>query len=259
MNQWLNDNVKCHCPGLSGYLKRVEAAFAQAKTDHIAVLALSFATDEIDACGTIHDFMGIMTELHTTFASETKFLPDLALGYNPDEQGKLDEIFDAGWFRGIDICNYSGVYSMAELKKICRKAHDSKLICKAHVGEFGGADDVMRYAEELELNQIQHGVAAADSPQIMKWLARHKTQLNVCPTSNIMLKNSDSYKTHQIRTLFDNGVPVTVNSDDLLIFNSTVSQEYFHLFNAGRMTAEELNIVREIGLSSIHAATSTVS
>ena len=29
MNQWLNDNVKCHCPGFAGYLKRIEAAFAR--------------------------------------------------------------------------------------------------------------------------------------------------------------------------------------------------------------------------------------
>lgn len=188
MNQWLNDNVKCHCPGHLGYLKRVEAAFAQARTDNIAALALSFAIDEIDACGTIDEFIRIMTALQVTFAPDTKFLPDLALGYVPSEQNRLDEIFNAGWFKGIDICNYSNVYSLNELKNICRKAQDSKLTLKAHIGEFGGAEDVMRYAEELELNQIQHGIAAADSQQIMKWLAKHKIQLNVCPTSNIMLK-----------------------------------------------------------------------
>jgi adenosine deaminase len=89
----------------------------------------------------------------------------------------------------------------------------------------------------------------ADSPQIMGWLARNRIQLNVCPTSNVMLKNSESYKSHQIRKIFDYGVPVTINSDDLMVFNATVSQEYLNLFNAGLMTAEELNIIRETGLN----------
>ncbi|GKX67599.1 adenosine deaminase [Inconstantimicrobium mannanitabidum] len=252
MNQWLNDNVKCYCPGFSGYLKRVEAAFVQAKNDNIAVLALSFAIDEIDACGTIDNFISIMDGLHKKFAPETEFLPDLAVGYEPGEQSKLDEIFSANWFRGIDICNYSRCYSMNELKKICQKSRDSKLILKAHIGEFGGADDVMRYAEELELNQIQHGIAAANSPQIMKWLAKHKIQLNVCPTSNIMLRNSLNYQSHQIRKLFDFGVPVTINSDDLIIFNATVSQEYLNLYNAGLMTADELNTIRLTGLNEVN-------
>lgn len=103
MNQWLNDNVKIHCPGFSGYLKRVEAAFVQARTDNIAVLALSFATDEINACGTIDNFISIMDGLHKKFAPQTEFLPDLALGYNPDEQNKLDDILSANWFRGIEF------------------------------------------------------------------------------------------------------------------------------------------------------------
>lgn len=42
MQNWFNSNIKIHDNGKEGYLKRVEAAFAQAKEDHIAVLALSF-------------------------------------------------------------------------------------------------------------------------------------------------------------------------------------------------------------------------
>ena len=41
------------------------------------------------------------------------------------------------------------------------------------------------------------------------------------------------------------------NIDDLLIFNATASQEYLNLYNAGLMTADELNTIRETGLSSI--------
>ena len=251
MNRWLNDHVKIHCPGVSGYLKRVEAAFAQAKHDHIKILAMSYGADEIDSLGTMDDFAAVMNGLRECFAPDMDFYPDLALGNAQDvaaEQSRLDELFAAGWFKGIDICNYSNHYTFQELKSICRKARASGLTLKAHIGEFGGPDEVMRYAEELALDEIQHGVSAADSPQIMRWLARNCIQLNVCPTSNVMLKNSEGYASHQIRKLFDFGVPVTINTDDLMIFNATVSQEYLNLFNAGLMAAEELNLIRETGL-----------
>jgi adenosine deaminase len=102
-----------------------------------------------------------MNGLHSRFAPDTAFYPELALGDKQDKdagQSRIDEIFASDWFKGIDICNYSNLYTLQELKSICRKAHDSGLILKAHIGEFGKSDDVMRYAEELELDEIQHGI-----------------------------------------------------------------------------------------------------
>lgn len=82
----------------------------------------------------------------------------------------------------------------------------------------------------------------------MSWLSAHHIQLNVCPTSNIMLGVAENYGSHPIRKLYDCGVPVTINTDDLLIFNQSVSQEYMNLYQAGLMTTEELNEIRMRGL-----------
>jgi adenosine deaminase len=41
---------------------------------------------------------------------------------------------------------------------------------------------------------------------------------------------------------------VTVNTDDLLIFNQSVSQEFWNLNHAALMTAEELDEIRLTGL-----------
>ena len=248
MQEWFNDNIKVHFPDKNGYIQRVAAAFAQAKEDNISVLAMSYGVTDVLCLGGLDIFIAVMDGLHKAFAPETKFMPDLFLA-SPNCLSRLDEMLSANWFKGIDIVNYSSIMSMGDMKAVCCKSRGHGLITKAHVGEFGGADDVMRYAEELELDQIQHGIAAASSPQIMNWLAKNKVQLNVCPTSNVLLGNTKSYETHQIRTLFDYGVPVTINTDDLLIFDATVSQEYLNLYNAGLMTAEELNIIREVGLT----------
>lgn len=254
MQKWYSENVKTHCPGLQGHLKRWEAAFAQASNDNITVLALSFATSEIDFVGGMDSFVKILKEYNQQFAPNTTFLPELTFDRACDideEFSKLDEILSYGFFKSVDICCNEFAQPIRNFKKIFRKAKECSLRLKAHVGEFGSADDVMEAVEELELNEVHHGIAAAESNYVMKWLADHKVQLNICPTSNIMLGIVESYAVHPIRKIYDAGIPVTINTDDLLIFNQTVSQEYLNLFKSNLMTAEELNKVRETGLKEL--------
>lgn len=63
-----------------------------------------------------------------------------------------------------------------------------------------------------------------------------------------MLQRVADYKTHPIRTLYDHGVIVTVNSDDVIVFDKGVSEELLLLYNHGVFSAAELNEIRENGL-----------
>jgi hypothetical protein len=103
----------------------------------------------------------------------------------------------------------------------------------AHVGEWGSAQDVARAVEVLELDSVQHGIAAASAPSVMRRLAEQRVTLNVCPTSNVRLGRVEHLGRHPIRTLFDAGVRVTVNTDDALVFGIGVSEEFLGLYRAG--------------------------
>jgi adenosine deaminase len=155
-------------------------------------------------------------------------------------------------FYSIDLYGDELAQPIENFKGIYRKAKEKGLILKAHVGEWGDADSVKRAVSELELNEVQHGISASQSPQVMNWLADNDIQLNICPTSNVMLGRVESIKKHPIRKLFDAGIKVTINSDDVLIFDSSVSGEYMKLFKAGIFNAEELDIIRMNGLTDMH-------
>ncbi|WP_044477983.1 amidohydrolase family protein [Paenibacillus antibioticophila] len=257
MQQWFEENIKVHCQGLQGYLKRIEASFAQAHQDQVTVLSMSFGMGEVDSLGSMEHFMTTINELHQLFAPRTKFYPELALDRADRPEAilnRVEELFSYGWFTSIDICNNELAQPITAFKPVYRCAQSYGVKLRAHVGEFGSADDVMEAVEELELQEVHHGIAAAASPQIMKWLANHLITLHICPTSNVMLKVADSYDKHPIRTLFDHGVPVTINTDDLLIFNQSVSEEYLNLFRSGLMTPEELNLIREYGLNDYNSS-----
>lgn len=70
----------------------------------------------------------------------------------------------------------------------------------------------------------------------------------ICPSSNVMLRVAKSYAEHSIQTLVRNGLLITINTDDLLIFNNSIEQEYQNLYNAGTLTGHELEKIRLQGI-----------
>lgn len=252
MQKWFEDNIKALYPGKKGYLKRVEASFVQAATDNIELLSMSYGIDEITSLGGMENFIKTMDKLHMFFAPNTKFYPELVLSNSKDiecELHKLDEIFSFNWFKSVDWQGNELTRDINSIKPLYKRAKEKGLTLRAHAGEFGNADYIRKCVEELELNEVHHGITSVESNHVMRFLADNKIQLNLCPTSNIMLKRADSYANYQIRKLIDYGISVTINTDDLLIFNSPISQEYLNLYNAKVLTDLELDIIRKTGLN----------
>lgn len=152
-------------------------------------------------------------------------------------------------FYSIDLYGDEMAQPIENFKGIYRRAKREGLRLKAHVGEWGTAGDVRRAVEELELDEVQHGVAAVNDESVMRFLADHHIRLNITPTSNVLLGRVPSMADHPIGRLYRSGIDVTVNSDDILIFDSDVSKEYLRLYEAGCLTAEELDDIRSSGLA----------
>ena len=158
------------------------------------------------------------------------------------------EAIELGVFKSIDLYSFEDACTPEEVKPLFFAAKAAGLKLKAHVGEFGSAEEIRRTVEVLDLDEVQHGITATESVEVMRWLSQNHIQLNVCPTSNVMLRAVPNLATHPIRILFDNGVPVTINTDDLIVFGQSVSEEYLNLFKAGVLSAEELDEIRVASL-----------
>ncbi|MEI7982912.1 MAG: adenosine deaminase [Bacteroidota bacterium] len=229
-----------------------EAAFLQAKADGVTILEASIDS----SYGTVfnispENIVTTLQKVHKQIAPEIIFRPEL--GFIRGQSiltlmAQMEPYLHFDFFKAIDLYDDEFAQPVRNFKEIYRLARTMGLKCKAHVGEFGDADSVKEAVEELELDSVQHGIGAATSPTVMKWLADHKIQLNTCPSSNVRLKRTPSLKAHPIRILFDHGVMVTVNTDDVLVFGDGVSEQYLKLYKSGVFTADELDVIRENGL-----------
>ena len=159
----------------------------------------------------------------------------------------VDEAIACGYFKGIDLIG-SEKYSPEQYSLIFEKAHKSGMICMAHIGEYSDPILVMRYIEALNLDAIMHGITVVNSKEAMKLIRERKITLHLCPTSNVNLGYVESYATHPIKHFIENEINVTINTDDRLIFGSSITDEYIKLYNSGCLSAEELDKIRLDGL-----------
>lgn len=251
MQEWFTTLIKPHCSGIERGILRWEGAFAEAKRNHITRLSMNFVASEIDLLGGMDEFRRIIEGFHQKYCPNTVFEPEITYASfcNVEQEAdKIDEYISNGFFKSIDICGGENVQPFEAYLPLYRKAEQYHLTKRMHVGEIGPAEDVRRAVEVLGLDEVHHGINAATSDAVMRFLADNRIQLNVCPSSNVMLGYAADYKTHPIKILYENGVKVTINTDDLLIFDSSIENEYLLLYRAGVLSAEQLDEIRRNGL-----------
>lgn len=235
----------------------IAATFEQARLDGITVLEIG---EDVWGLGEYFDndidkLVGAFYEAHSSIAPDMELRLQIGISRHcPIDY--LEDCLSHFWgdkrFYSIDLYGDEEAQPIENFANIYRRAKKEGLKLKAHVGEWGSADDVMRAVELLELDEVQHGIAAANNKGVIRFLADNGIRLNITPTSNVMLGRVKSLSEHPIAKLYRGGVEVTINSDDVLIFDSDVSKEYLRLYQAGCLTAEELDSIRRKGLEGIN-------
>jgi adenosine deaminase len=229
-----------------GFEFSIDASLQEATEDGVVRLEMS-----IDAqmhgiyqdCNLLIDFLKRMDEKYPA----VDFKPELGINREWDEETMeawVMPLIECGKFFSVDLYGNEALGEPEVFIRYFKVARQNGMLLKAHAGEYREAEFVRRTVEVLELDEVQHGIAVASSPEIMRWLADRGTPLHICPTSNIVLERVADLRAHPVRYLVDHGVTVTLNSDDIIIFNSTVSEEYLKLHDAEVLTAEELDEIR---------------
>jgi aminodeoxyfutalosine deaminase len=109
-----------------------------------------------------------------------------------------------------------------------------------HAGEVVGPESVWGAIRALAAERIGHGVRSIEDPALVAYLQQHQIPLEICPTSNLCLGVYPSYESHPVRRLWDQGIIITINSDDPPMFNTDLVHEYQVLADHLGFTAAEL-------------------
>jgi adenosine deaminase len=105
-------------------------------------------------------------------------------------------------------------------------AKEAGLLRTPHAGELAGPECVWATLEHLQPSRLQHGVRSIEDPSLLDELHRLQVCLDVCPTSNVRLGVVPTIEEHPIRQLLARGIPVSINADDSLLFETDILHEY---------------------------------
>lgn len=148
---------------------------------------------------------------------------DLHLAY-----AYAEHCIDSGVFQSIDLYGQEANQDLTPFEGLYKKAKKAGLKTKVHIGEFSNAESIK--------NAIQ-------DQYVMDLILERQIQLNICPESNLRLGAISSLKRHPIRKLFDKGIVVTINTDDVLLFHKTNSEQMNDLFRLGIFSKSELEAI----------------
>ena len=94
-----------------------------------------------------------------------------------------------------------------------------------HAGETGSGKNVSDAIELLGAERIGHGVFIKDDPVAYQLVKDRQIVLEMCPTSNVQTKAVPNYQEHPIYQFYQEGIPVTISTDNRTVSDTTMTNE----------------------------------
>ena len=129
-------------------------------------------------------------------------------------------------------------------------AADHGLHLTAHAGESAGPESIWG-ALNLGAERIGHGLTADQDKELMEELATRQIPIEICMTSNLRTRCCMNLHDHPVRRYFDQGLMITLNSDDPAMFGTSLTNEYQLAQTAFTFSDEHL---RELARNSFEAS-----
>lgn len=187
---------------------------------------------------------GVLSGLRRGEASfpsiRTGLLLCFMVGDDDNHAGTLDAArhFHGRGVVGVDMAGPEGLRPLADYGRLFAQVRESGIPFTIHAGECGSYENI-RTAVGFGARRIGHGVAAAQSPDCMALLRDRGTVIECCYTSNLQTRAVPAPERHPVRTFYDAGLRVTVNTDNMTVSDVTLAQEHRKLRERFLFTDED--------------------
>ena len=132
-----------------------------------------------------------------------------------------------------------------------RRARIAGLPSLPHAGETEGPQSIWGAINALSAVRIGHGVRCLEDVELVAYLREKQIPLDVSPTSNVCLGVAPTLEEHPLPQLLDEGLFVTINSDDPPMFDTTLTDEYLRIVDAFDFDIER---VKQLVLNGVCAS-----
>lgn len=155
------------------------------------------------------------------------------------------------YVRAVDLAGNEKDFPAEPFQEFFERAKGEGLGVTVHAGEWGVLDNIRTAITVLNADRIGHGVRAWEDAALCDWLIEQGVVLEVCPTSNVHSGAVRDWAQHPLGQLYRHGVLTTLNTDDPLVSNITLTDE---LVNAVELMSLTIDDVKQHMLNAAKAA-----
>ncbi|MFP4208914.1 MAG: adenosine deaminase [Wenzhouxiangella sp.] len=138
-----------------------------------------------------------------------------------------------------------------KFQAVFNRARAEGFLTVAHAGEEGPATYIRQALDLLRVERIDHGVRCTEDPALVERLVAEQVPLTVCPLSNVKLCVFDRLENHNLKALLDQGLCVTMNSDDPAYFGGYIGENFQA---TARALDLDLDDIEQLARNAIQAA-----
>ena len=161
-------------------------------------------------------------------------------GFGKTALPKLEKALACPLLFGIDLHGEESLPVDAHAPNFYAQARAAGKHLKAHAGEFEGPDFIYWVLDCLGVERIEHGIRSIEDKKLLKRLKNENITLDTCPISNLKLAPTATLTQHPCLALLDAGVPLTLSTDDPLIFGNRIAEEYAILHHTRPLSKAEM-------------------
>jgi adenosine deaminase len=141
---------------------------------------------------------------------------------------------------GFDLAGPERGYPAADHESAFQHAIAHGLACTCHAGEGWGPDSVRQAVHTCGAKRLGHATRLIEDVALTEDVGKRGVALEICLTSNLQTHAAESYSAHPLRRYFDLGLAVVLNTDNRLMSDVTLVDEYQHAAQHLDFTAQEL-------------------
>ena len=138
----------------------------------------------------------------------------------------------------LDLAGAEDKFPLDEYLELFEIAKAKNIPFTIHAGENGDYKEIEK-AINAGASRIGHGIHAIDSVETQNLIKEKDILLEICPTSNEQTNSVDIYQNHPIKTLYNSGLKVCVNTDNKTVSNISLTEEYIKLYNTFNFTLND--------------------
>ncbi len=165
---------------------------------------------------------------HDDFGIESNVIICGIRNISPESSLQMAELAVAYKNRGVVAFDLAGAeydYPPKDHLEAFQLVRGNNINVTIHAGEAYGPESVHQAIHVCGAHRVGHGCRLREDGDLLHYVNDHRIALECCPSSNVQTGAVESLQRHPLRLYYNLGLRVTVNTDNRMVTDTTVSKE----------------------------------